>query len=147
MKRPPNLKVGDKFRVIEGDEYFHVGEIISLEEDDGSDNPWFWKEDKSKLDCIHFSSLKPLTKSVRDAQVGDVVANNDGGDESMILERWQNTVFLSYSNDFKRSSSSIITFDELERYYTLKAEPEVVDEKLAEAIRLLKEAGYKIVKE
>ena len=83
-------------------------------------------------------------KSVRDAQVGDVVVDEDD-DKYLVLERGQNTVLLSYANNFKRAGYDI-TFDQLEEQFTLKAEPEVVDEKLAEAIRLLKEAGYKISK-
>ena len=63
MQRPPNLKVGDQFRVIEGDEYFYVGEIITLEMDDGSDNPWFWKADKSESWSIFFSELEPYKKT------------------------------------------------------------------------------------
>jgi len=147
MQRPNNLKVGDRFTVIERNNYFNVGEIISLKDDDGSTNPDFWSEDKSYFWCISFSDLEPHTKTVRDAQVGDVVVgkyNNEG--ERMVLERGQNTVLLSYGYDFKKADVNY-HFDELEEYFTLKNEPVVVSDKTAEAIKLLKEAGYKIVKE
>ena len=145
MQRPKNLKEGDLFRVIEKDSYFSVGEIITLREDDGSDYPHFWNADKSKSHCFNFCDLEPYKKSVRDAQIGDVVFDRSGS-EYMVLERGQNTVVLSYDNNFKKADDNF-HFDELEEHFTLKSEPELVDEKLAEAMKLLKEAGYKIVKE
>jgi len=144
MQRPTNLKVGDQFRVIERDDVFKLGEIISLKEDDGSVWPYFWNADKSDWNCTFFSDLEPVAKTVRDAQVGDVVVENSGY-ERMVLERGQNTVVLSYADDFKKSDDNF-TFDELEKQYTLKTEP-VVDDKTAEAMKLLKEAGYKISKD
>jgi len=147
MQRPNNLKVGEKFKVIERNYYFNVGEIISLKKDDGTENPFFWKEDKSDFWSINFSSLEPYPKSVRGAQVGDVVVgkyNNEG--ERMVLERGQNTVVLSYGYDFKKADVNY-HFDELEEYFTLKNAPDVKSAKIAEAIELLKKAGYKITKE
>jgi len=84
-------------------------------------------------------------KTIRDAQVGDVVVENSGY-ERMVLERGQNTVVLSLADDFKKSDDNF-TFDELEENYTLKDTPEVVDDKTAEAMKLLKEAGYKVTKD
>jgi len=121
MQRPKNLKKGDLFRVIVEDGYFNVDEIITLKQDDGSDCPYFWKEDKSNFWCISFSDLEPHTKTVRDVQVGDVVVSRDGY-EHLVLERGQNTVLISFGNEFKKSKDNY-TFDELEEYYTLKAEP------------------------
>ena len=145
MQRPTNLKVGDQFRVIERYGIFKVGEIVTLKDDDGTDNPFFWNKDKSDSYCTYFSNLEPFTKTIRDAQVGDVVINRSGG-EHMVLERGQSTVTLSYSNDFKKSSGNF-HFDELEEYYTLKAEPEVVDDKMAEVMEILKSKGYKFNRE
>jgi len=145
MQRPNNLKIGDQFRVIEGDSNFHLGEIITPEGDDGTENPYFWNADKSDYHSMYFSKLEPYTKTIRDAQVGDVVVTNDI--EYMVLERWQNTVLLSYDNNSEKTLSNIYHFDELEKIFTLKAEPVVVDDKTAEAIELLKKAGYKITKE
>ena len=134
------------FRVIEGHNNFKLGEIITLERDDGSDYPFFWNADKSNYHCIYFSEIEPYKKSVRDAQVGDVVVGKSGS-EYMVLERGQNTVVLSQIDDFKKAYIGTYHFDQLEEQFTLKDAPEVVDEKLAEAMKLLKEAGYKIVKE
>jgi len=145
MQKPTNLKVGDQFRVIERYGIFKVGEIVTLKDDDGTDNPFFWNKDKSDSYCTYFSNLEPFTKTIRDAQVGDVVVYKDSGYERMVLERLQNTVILSNGNDFKRASE-LYTFDELEAQFTLKDAP-VVDDKTAEAMKLLKEAGYKISKE
>jgi len=146
MKRPNNLKVGDMFRVIEGVGIFKGGDIITLKEDDGTDWPYFWNNaDKSFFWSINFSRLEPYPKTIRDVQVGDVVVGEYSGDERMVLERGQNTVVLSYADDFKKSDDNF-TFDELEKQYTLKTEP-VVDDKTAEAMKLLKEAGYKISKD
>jgi len=146
MQRPKNLKEGDQFRVIEEDEGLYVGEIISLKKDDESNCPFFWNADRSDSYCINFSKLEPHTKTVRDAQVGDVVVGCFGK-EHMVLERGQSTVLLSHGNDFKKAIDTNHTFDELEEYFTLKAAPEVVDDKTAKAMKLLKEAGYKIIKE
>jgi len=68
-------------------------------------------------------------KTIRDAQVGDVVVGKNSKNQQMVLERWQNTVLLSYNNDFKKANSATYTFDELEEYFILKTEPvaEVVD--------------------
>ena len=145
MQRPTNLREEDLFRVIEGNKYFAVGDIITLkhDSDDGSDDPYFWKADKSNFWRINFSNLEPCPKSVRDAQVGDVVVGISGS-EYMVLERGQNTVVLSYDNNFTKADDNF-HFDELEEHFTIKAEPEVVD-KTAEAIKVLEEAGYKISK-
>jgi len=128
MQRPNNLKVGDQFRVIEENSEFDLGEIITLESDDGSNYPFFWKKDKSDFWSIFFSDLEPVAKTVRDAQVGDVVVGKTNGSEYMVLERWQNTVKFSQRNNFKKSLGNY-HFDELEKNYTLKDAPEVVDDK------------------
>jgi len=147
MQRPNNLKVGEKFKVIEGGDHYNLGEIVTLEDDDGSSSPYFLKADNFHYSCINFSKLEPYTKTIRDAQVGDVVVgkyNNEG--ERMVLERGQNTVVLSYGYDFKKADVNY-HFDELEEYFTLKDAPDVKSAKIAEAIELLKKAGYKITKE
>jgi len=144
MKKTTNPKAGDRFRVIVGDDHFHPGEVISLKEDDGSSSPLFWKEDESGYYNIHFSDLGPYTKTIRDAQVGDIVIR--GRNERMVLERGQNTVMLSRVADFEVAGISY-HFHELEEYFTLKNAPDVKSAKIAEAIELLKKAGYKITKE
>ena len=146
MNRPTNLKAGDKFRVIKAEYGFYVGETISLKRDDGSNCPPFWNADKSDYYCIPFSNLEPVAKTIRDVQVGDVVVGKTSGLDYLVLERGQNTVLLSQRNNFKKASENF-TFDELEENYTLKDAPEVVDDKTAEAMKLLKEAGYKVTKD
>ena len=69
MQKPENLKKGDQFRVIEGDQDFKLGEIITLKHDNGGDYQAFWKADRSNWYSINFSYLEPVTKTVRDAQV------------------------------------------------------------------------------
>ena len=147
MQRPTNLKINDQFRVIKRSPFFNVGDTILLSEDDGSDYPYFWlNSDKPSYHSIHFSNLEPYTKTIRDAQVGDVVVD-EYGEERMVLERLQNIVLLSQANDFKKTLSNIYHFDQLEEYFTLKDAPEVVDDKTAEAMKVLKEAGYTITKD
>jgi len=143
MQRPTNLKEGDMFRVIRGDNSFKLGDIISLKYDDGTAVPYFWNADKSNYYCRSFSDLEPYAKTARDAQVGDIVLVSDGA-RYLVFERGQRTVLLSSKNDFTKTGDTY-TFGQLDRYFTLKAEPEV-DDKTAEAIKLLKEAGYKISK-
>jgi len=126
MKKPENLKVGDMFRVIEEKGLFNAGEIISLKEDDGSVCPYFWKEDKSDYRGMFWSNLEPYPKSVRDAQVGDVVVIGEYGGEYLVLERGQNSVLLSCGNYFKKADGNY-TFDQLEKYFTLKDAPVVDD--------------------
>ena len=121
MKRPKNLKKGDMFRVIERFIDLDFGEIITLKKDDNTDLPCFWNADKSDWNCIYFSHLEPYAKTIRDAQVGDIVVGKSGY-EHLVLERWQNTVVLSYADNFKKVRY-VCTFDELEAHYTLKAEP------------------------
>ena len=63
-------------------------------------------------------------KTVRDAQVGEVVVEKDDEFGRVVLERLENTVFLSEDGYFHRTSHWI-TLDGLIKYYTLKgAEPE-----------------------
>jgi len=126
MQIPKNLKVGDQFRVIERYGIFKVGEIVTLKEDDGGDYPSFWNADRSDYHYISFSQLEPYAKTVRDAQVGDVVVDEISGGEHLVLERLQNSVLISDASDFK-TAGSIYTFNELEEYYTLKDTPEPVD--------------------
>jgi len=65
MKRPTHLYVGDMFRVIEGNNNFNVGDIITFKEDDGTNWPYFWNENKSNWYCIHFYKLEPYTKTTK----------------------------------------------------------------------------------
>jgi len=125
MQRPTNLKVGDMFRVTKGDSYFHLGEIITLKQDGDVGYPYFWNTDKSNFWNISFSYLEPHIKTIRDAQVGDVVIDEDG-EECMVLERLQNSVSLSLANDFKKTGGDLYTFYQLGEYYILKDAPEVV---------------------
>ena len=145
MKRPTNLRVGDQFRVIVGNSRFNEGEIVTLKEDDDTESPLFWNADKSDYHSIYFSNLEPYIKTIRDAQIGDVVVNKLVRDEHLVLERGQSTVLLSYGNRFKKVGNTMV-FDELEKFFTLKADPEVVDDRIAEAIKLLEKAGYNIEK-
>ena len=144
MQKPENLKKGDQFRVIEGYNSFELGEIITLKKDDCTNCPYFWNENKSNSNYIFFSKIEPVTKTIRDAQVGDVVIR--GGNERLVLERGQSTVMLSRAADFEVVGISYI-FDQLEKHFTLKDAPVAVDEKIAEAMKVLEEAGYKITKE
>jgi len=123
MQRPTDLNVGHMFRVIRGN---RTGEIISLKQDDGTENPFFWNEDWSEYHCMYFSNLEPYLKTIRDAQVGDVVVGNSSGFEYLVLERGKNTVLLSSADNFKRAQSDY-TFDQLEEGYTLKDAPVVAD--------------------
>jgi len=122
MNRPTNLKVGDLFKVIEENDYFDVGEIITLKKDDHTENPRFWNENKSNSRYINFSKLEPHIKTVRDAQVDDIVIGKSIGCEFMVLERGRRTVLLSCGNDFKNSLGNH-TFDRLEEDFTLKDAP------------------------
>jgi len=124
MQKPKNFKEGDQFRVIEGSDYFSVGDIISLKKADDSNYPYFWNVDKSNFWSISFSKLEPYAKTIRDAQVDDIVIGKINGFEYMVLERGQRTVLLSYGNNFKNSMGDY-TFDRLEEYFTLKADPKV----------------------
>jgi len=142
MQRPTNLKIHDQFIVIKRSPFFNVGDTILLSEDDGSDYPYFWlNSDKPSYHSMHFSNLEPFTKTIRDAQVGDLVVSRSR-EERMVLERFQNTVVLSIPDDFKKMGGGF-TFDELEEDYTLKDAPEV-DSIMAEVMEILKSKGYKI---
>jgi len=145
MQRPTNLKVGDMFKVIERYGIFKVGEIVTLKDDDGSDNPFFWKEDKSNHWSIYFSDLEPHTKTVREAQVGDVVVGKNTGFEYMVLERGQSTVMLSRGNDFTKIGDTRI-FDELEKVFTLKAAPVVDDNVVLTMSQIAEKFGVEVSK-
>jgi len=118
MQRPTDLNVGHMFRVIRGN---RTGDIISLKQDDGTENPFFWNEDKSDYHSMYFSNLEPYLKTIRDARVGDIVVDEDSK-KRMVLGRWQNTIMLSLTNNFKRTGF-IFTLDELEEDFTLKDAP------------------------
>jgi len=72
------------------------------------------------------------------------------GTRYLVFERGQRTVLLSRGDDFTKPGDNV-TFKQLEKHFTLKAEPEVevVDKTAittAEAIKLVKEAGYNVEK-
>jgi len=144
MQIPKNLKVGDQFRVIVEDSDFDMGEIITLESDDGTDNPFFWNADKSDACWAHWSEIEPYAKTIRDAQVDDVVIGKSG-DEYMVLERGQNTVMLSQANDFKKTLDSY-HFDELEAQFTLKAAPVVDDNVVLTMSQIAEKFGVDVSK-
>jgi len=143
MQRPTNFKIGDRFKVIENG-LFDAGEIITLKEDDGTNNPLFWDADKSNCYFRSFSFLEPYPKTIRDVQVGDELISSSGT-RYLVFERGQRTLLLSCGNDFTNPGNHV-TFEQLDRHFALKAEPEPVDDKTAEAIKLLEEAGYNIEK-
>jgi len=142
MQRPTNFKIGDRFKVIENG-LFDAGEIITLKEDDGTNNPLFWDADKSNCYFRSFSFLEPYPKTIRDVQVGDELISSSGT-RYLVFERGQRTLLLSCGNDFTNPGNHV-TFEQLDRHFTLKDTP-VVDDKIAEAIKLLEEAGYNIEK-
>ena len=65
MQRPENLKIKNKFRVTEESSYFNLGDIITLEIDDGTDCPYFWNTDKSIGYHMYFSQLEPYKKTAQ----------------------------------------------------------------------------------
>jgi len=145
MQIPKNLKVGDQFRVIERYGIFKVGEIVTLKEDDGGDYPSFWNADRSDYHYISFSQLEPYAKTVRDAQVGDVVVGKNTGFEYMVLERGQSTVMLSRGNVFTKIGDTRI-FDELEKVFTLKNAPVVDDNVVLTMDQIAEKFGVEVSK-
>ncbi len=83
-------KVGDKFEVIEGDEYigFRVGQIIELNKDDGSESPlfkgdcnYFLANDcNSKGSYFYLLKVKPLDKSENNNDTQLAIANMSNRD-------------------------------------------------------------------
>jgi len=145
MQKLENFKAGDQFRVIEGDNNFHTGEIITLKDDVGGYCPYFWNADKSDYWSINFSKLEPHTKTVREAQVGDVVVGKNTKFEYMVLERGQSTVMLSRGNDFTKIGDTRI-FDELEKVFTLKAAPVVDDNVVLTMSQIAEKFGVEVSK-
>lgn len=54
------FKVGDKFRVVVGDEYYKKGDIVTLTEDDDSSVPKFKRGNDNQEWYEKLSSLEPL---------------------------------------------------------------------------------------
>jgi len=98
MKRPTNLKVGDKFRVIVGYMSFNLGEIISLKSDDGSNYPAFWNAERSDYGYIYFSDLEPYTKTTKPKGRKDKMKNKQKDYTSQaIFAIVAYLVFLTYA--------------------------------------------------
>jgi len=120
MQRPTKLRASDLFRVMGGSN-FNIGDIVSLSRDDGTKIPYF-KNMQGVEECKEFKNLEPYSKTIRYAQVGEVVVDKNDGAEYMVLERGKNTVVLSVSGNFKVAGDNY-HFDELEKHFTLKAAP------------------------
>lgn len=106
------LKVGDKVKVVTSDSFFKTGEVIQLQDDDGSPCPFFWKQDGSDYWAKNLSECEALdpaeqvanavspeptkTPAIRVASViytDGVVIENDGnitiGGVTKPREEWQ----------------------------------------------------------
>src|SRR3990167_3100506 len=73
MQRPSNPKVGQCFRVVEGNSDFNIGEIIKLSQDDGTDCPVFVSLDGEESNFFHWSKLEPLEKTLDKLEEGDIL--------------------------------------------------------------------------
>ena len=104
MTRPDDLKVGDKFRVIENSNLypFDIGEVLFLREDDGTDSPYFFNH-KSDFQPIFFSDLEPVTKTLRDMQPGDIIVDEDDK-EAKVIDVLPNSFLRSFWGDFSFTS-------------------------------------------
>jgi len=100
-----------------------------------------WKLNKDFTDC-GVTNLKPLNKTIRDVEIGDIIIDSEG-DERMLLDVRERIVGLAFSHDFE-NFSGFSTFEELEEDgYKLKDEPEEEVEELTME-ELCKELGREV---
>ena len=142
MTRPYDLKVGDKFRVI-GNSTFHVfdiGEILFLREDNGTDSPYFFNH-KLDFQSIFFSDLEPVTKTLRDMVVGDIIVDEDDK-EAKVIDVLPNSFLRSFWGDFSQASCWCSFEEAEEKGWKLKGcEEEVIELTVNQVSEKL---GYKV---
>lgn len=83
MQRPNNPKRGDKFRVISEYTLFPKGEIVNLYFDDLTNSPAFINK-KGDYYCIPWGDVEPLTKTLDNLEVGDVVVDTIGNEREIL---------------------------------------------------------------
>lgn len=141
------MKVGDRVKVISTNICFaneNMGKTGTITGRQDSDH-WYVRFDNGMEDYGRESELELVKKDLEHLSEKDIIVNKDG-DEREVLGVCGRAIFASQCNDFN-VGNSICTAEELKKLgYKLKGQEEV-DDKTQEAIDLLKENGYKIVKE
>ena len=125
---------------------------ICQNEEDGAttDNllgyKYSWELNKDFTD-YDVTNLKPLNKTIRDVEIGDIVVDKyNNENKQMVLDVREKIVGLSEYDDFE-IFGYFYTFEELEEDYELKDEPEENIEELT-VEQVCKELGrdIKIIK-
>lgn len=121
MKRPKDLKRGDKF-IVTNNNMFRKGEIIELVFDDTTDKCLYENTEKETW-YIPFNHLEPVEKTLRDLVEGDIIVDSNGDDPLTILAVGSEWLLLEDS-----CSISHYNIDSLEGTgYTAKQESEVIE--------------------
>ena len=102
-----------------------------------------WELNKDFTNCL-VTNLKPLNKTIRDVEIGDIVVDKyNNENKRMVLDVREKIVGLSECDDFE-NFDCFYTFEELEKYgYKLKDEPEEEIEELTME-ELCKELGREV---
>ena len=120
MKRPKDLKRGDKF-IVTNNNMFRKGEIIELVFDDTTDKCLYENTEKETW-YIPFNHLEPVEKTLKNLVEGDVVLDCDDHEETVLAvgSDW----VLTDDGDYKECYN--IDFFETNGY-TVKQESEVIE--------------------
>lgn len=140
------IKVGNIYKYNEVDDYrITYFEVISI--NDGYARGYSRNEtwEIVSRDGWHEDSIKEgMTLCTDRYKVGDIIINRDGGER--VVFAVNGLYALSYLNDHN-TFSNWFTKEELDDGgYKLKDASEESDDKTEEAIALLKDKGYKIIK-
>lgn len=117
MKRPDDVKVGDKFILTEDVFGYKKGELLTLTRDDGSDCPGFSSQ-HGFAGYVHFRRLEKAT-GLDAVRVGDVLVYYTGA-EKMVLATLGRNYLLSNYNDFDRVCNFYSQKELVEHGYSIK---------------------------
>lgn len=134
------IKVGDKVRCINGTKYDYVTEGKVYKVTEVAHNHIYVMDDEGDRTGYLFEDFEPITKTLDNLEVGDVLVNLLG-EEHKILGICGEVYFISCTNQFASYGFSTTIKGIKAMEWKLKEE---LEPKVKKAIKLLEEKGYKV---
>ena len=135
------FKIGDQVRVIKEHDYFEIGEILTVDEDDFP--PRCISEKTGKRWAVSENKLELVEKTLDTLEVGDVLVDKDGS-ECQVLGVCGRVIFLSLFNDFDMAGDYYTKEELKSRGYKLKQPDQPQTPKQMTHAEIEEALGYRV---
>lgn len=125
MKEPNNPKIGSRYVVSSDDSHvlFKKGDVLELVRDDHTECPEFSRVGHTDRMYFFWRNLEPLTKTLDNLEVGDVL-ENEHGFERKVLAALPGAYLLSHHDKIESAYDWYTPYNLKEAGYILKNQPQ-----------------------